>query len=155
MSDPGSVANVEQSWLAWFDQQQQQITSYLSSWQVLRAQNPEEIRGIVITLDQYLRTLNGAVPAANTLSRQGAPSFMQRLNTEIQLRQGTLALYYKRHSIAVTALMNAANARAMMNQSHQRYIDVMSGSCFDCHLPGLVAGGGYCLRHARMRGLIL
>jgi hypothetical protein len=154
MSSPDSVADVEQWWLSWLRQQQRQIGEYLTSWQVVRAQRPDEFQWVVISLNQYLRILNGAVPAANTLSNQGASNFPHQLNTEMQLRQGTLGLYCKRRDIAATAMVNLANMQTVRNQGHTNYIDVMSGSCFACHTPGVVAGGGLCVPCARRLGYI-
>lgn len=154
MSDPDSIAEVERNCIHWLDQQDEQITSYLNSWQVGQSRHPEEIWGIVMTLDRFLGMLNEAVPAASTLSRQGAPNFIKQLNNEIFLFQMKRAHHAKRYEIAVAAIVNAGYQRVTTTRMNRDYINMLSGSCFDCGRPGVAVGGGYCLEHARMRGLI-
>ena len=76
---------------------------YLDPWQVNRALSPEDLRGIVITLDQHLQALNGAISAACALSRQDALGFALRLNAEITDLRTTQALYHQMYHSAVAA----------------------------------------------------
>lgn len=62
--------------------------------------------------------------------------------------------YATRYEIAVRAILSAGYQRVMTTQMNRDYINMLSGSCFDCGRPGVAVGGGYCLEHARMRGLI-
>lgn len=174
MPDPESVAGAEQSWFSWLGQQHEQIMNSLDPWRVNRALSPEDLCGIVITLDQYLQALNGAVSAASALSRQGALRFAQGLNAEIEDLRIAQALYHQMYDSAVatgaqvaqiwrdagrsatsTVLEAAHHQQEVFSRSAQGFRDVQEGNCFDCHQPIGVPGGGYCPEHACMRGLVV
>lgn len=175
MPDPESVAGAEQSWFSWLGQKHEQVMNFLDPWRVNRVLSREDLRGIVITLDQYVQALNGAIFAASALSRQGALSFAQRLNTEIEDLRTAQALYQQMYDSAVaggaqvaqiwcdagqsatsTVVQAAAHhQQEAVSRSVQAFRDAREGNCFDCHQPIGVRGGGYCLEHARMRGLVV
>ncbi len=153
MSSPESVAAIEQYSLAWLGQHKNNIKNILLSPLALRAQTPQEFEGMVITLTQYLSVLNTAVPAANWLSSQGAPNFLNQLNTEMQSRQWDVKLWCKKRDIAISAMANSVAMQQTRNAQFTRYIDIISGSCFACGTPGVIAGGGLCAQCAQRQRL--
>jgi hypothetical protein len=173
MPDPESVADAEQSWFTWLRRRHEQVMNFLDPWRVNRVLSPEDLSEIVITLDQYVQALNGAVFAASALSRQGALSFAQQLNTEIEDLRTTQALYLQMYDSALAAgaqvariwrdagqstasiMVETAPPQEALSRSIQIFRDSQEGNCFDCHQPIGVTGGGYCAEHARMRGLVV
>ena len=122
------------------------------------------------TLDQHMQDLNKARQAADELSRQGAPTFGQRLDAAIQSLQTTrstfqqmymstaatqaqIAQIQQRTSDAVRQIYRdmADDSIRTRNQSHQEYMDRQYGNCFICHTYIGIPGGGYCWRHVPRR----
>lgn len=172
MSDSPTTTEVEQSWLVWLGQRDDQIVNYLNSYDVNTALTLEQLQAIASTLDQYMQELNNARQAADDLSRLGAPTFAQRLDAAIQTLKGTRSTVQQmyvstaatqaqiaqiRHDTSVATGQiygNMANdMTAARIRNHQEYMDRQYGNCFVCHTPIGIAGGGYCWRHIPRSGI--
>jgi ABC-type transporter Mla subunit MlaD len=170
MSDTRATAEAERSWLVWLGQRDDQFMTYLNSYDVNTALTLEQIQAIMSTLDQHMQDLNKARQAADELSRQGAPTFGQRLDAAIQSLQTTrstfqqmymstaatqaqIAQIQQRTSDAVGQIYRdiADDSIRTRNQSHQEYMDRQYGNCFICHTYIGIPGGGYCWRHVPRR----
>ena len=170
MSDPRATAEAERSWLVWLGQRDDQFMNYLNSYDVNTALTLEQMQAIMSTLDQHMQDLNKARQAADELSRQGAPTFGQRLDAAIQSLQTTrstfqqmymstaatqaqIAQIQQRTSDAVGQIYRdmADDSIRTRNQSHQEYMDRQYGNCFICHTYIGIPGGGYCWRHVPRR----
>ena len=170
MSDPRATAEAERSWLVWLGQSDDQFMNYLNSYDVNTALTLEQMQAILSTLDQHMQDLNKARQAADELSRQGAPTFGQRLDAAIQSLQTTrstfqqmymstaatqaqIAQIQQRTSDAVGQIYRdmADDSIRTRNQSHQEYMDRQYGNCFICHTYIGIPGGGYCWRHVPRR----
>ena len=166
MSEPPTTAEVERSWVAWLGQQDDQIMNYLNSWNWTTGLTLEQLQAVASRLDLFLQELNNARRAADELSRQGAPTFAQRLDAAIQNLQATrssvqqmyistvntqaqIAQIGQRTDAAIGQMYGAmANESIRVrNQLHQQYMDQQYGNCFVCHTPIGIVGGGYCWQH--------
>ena len=171
MSDLRATAEAERSWLVWLGQRDDQIMNYLNSYNVNTALTLEQLQAIASTLDQHMQELNSARQAADELSRQGAPTFGQRLDAAIQSLQTTRSTFQQMYTSTASTQAQIAQiqqrtsdavgqmygdmANSMIRariQSHQEYMDRQYGNCLICHTYIGIPGGGYCGLHVPRPG---
>jgi hypothetical protein len=124
-------------------------------------------------LDEFAWRLEQFTPSAQWLYQQGLPAAAQRLEAVIRDFAGARRTYFEmyQNTVAIQSTWPAIWAdverftiatisratryrQAVFDQWLQGYFDVTEERCFDCHRSIGIPGGGYCIDHARQRGLI-